>query len=124
MITLLHRQPTYTLNIKPPFWEISEYLKGNESILFDIVGNVIMLLPLGILVPIWIRKADSLKKVALTGCFISVFIEIIQLITTRGFFEIDDIVHNTLGTLIGALIGCPLARWLYSQQENIPPSDT
>ena len=124
LITLLYRQPTHTHNIKPPFWEISEYLKGNERIMFDILANIIMLFPLGIFVPIWIKKADSLKKIAVAGLIVSVCIEITQLITTRGFFETDDIVHNTLGTILGGFIGCPFARWLYSQKKTSPLSDT
>ncbi|WP_416388616.1 VanZ family protein [Enterocloster clostridioformis] len=38
------------------------------------------------------------------GFCLSCIIEMIQLITERGHFQIDDIVTNTLGTLIGALI--------------------
>ena len=118
IITLLWRKPTYTHNIKPPFWEITELIKGNESLLFDIIANTIMLFPLGILAPLWLRKADNVKKVALTGFLVSLVIEITQLITTRGYFEIDDLFHNTLGAVIGALIGCPLARWIFSDSKS------
>lgn len=118
LITLLCRQPLNTHNIKPPFWEIAELIKGNESILFDIIANIIMLFPLGIFLPLWIRKVDSVKKVALTSFIVSLCIEIIQLITTRGYFEIDDLFHNTLGAVIGSLIGCPLARLLWSKEKN------
>ena len=118
VITLLSRKPTHTHNIKPPFWEITELIKGNENMLFDIIANTIMLFPLGILVPLCIRKADSVKKVALTGFFVSLAIEITQLITTRGYFELDDMFHNTLGGFIGAFIGCPLAGWLCSEDKR------
>jgi glycopeptide antibiotics resistance protein len=118
MITLLHRKPTYSHNIKPPFWEITELINGNEKILFDIIGNIIMLLPLGIFLPLFVRKADSPKKIALIGLIVSLFIEITQLITTRGFFEIDDLFHNTLGAFIGAFIGCPLAKYIFSKDDS------
>ena len=118
LITLIYRQPLYTHNIKPPFWEISEYLKGNDRLLFDIIANIIMLIPFGFFLPLWTRKADKLKKVALAGLVFSLCIEIIQLITTRGYFEIDDLFHNTLGAFIGALIGCPLAKWFYKEKSN------
>ena len=40
----------------------------------------------------------------ITGIFLSVLIEVIQLIYHRGLFEFDDIVHNTLGNVIGILV--------------------
>ena len=118
VVTLLHRQPTGTHNVKPPFWEISQLINGNEKLLFDIIGNIMLLFPLGIAVPLWIKKADNVKKVALIGAGVSLFIEVTQLITTRGYFEIDDLFHNTLGAVLGAFIGCPLAKRIYSK-ENI-----
>lgn len=76
-----------------------------------------LLFPLGIAVPLWIKKADNVKKVALIGAAVSLFIEVTQLITTRGYFEIDDLFHNTLGAVMGALIGCPLAKRIYSKKN-------
>jgi len=35
------------------------------------------------------------------GLLLSSSIEFIQLISHRGLFEFDDIIHNTLGTIIG-----------------------
>ena len=37
----------------------------------------------------------------LLGLLLSVSIEVIQLLSYRGLFEFDDIIHNTLGTAIG-----------------------
>ena len=45
-----------------------------------------------------IRKA---LLVALMGCGISVLIEALQFFFMRGFSEVDDVMHNTLGCLIG-----------------------
>ncbi|MCR4796690.1 MULTISPECIES: VanZ family protein [Ruminococcus] len=118
VITLLHRQPTGTHNVKPPFWEIAELIKGNEKLLFDIIGNILLLLPLGIFLPLWIKKIDEVKKVALGGFLVSLLIEITQLITTRGYFEIDDLFHNTLGAVLGGLIGCRLARRIFPKEET------
>ncbi|WP_019680545.1 VanZ family protein [Ruminococcus flavefaciens] len=117
-ITLLYRKPTNTHRIKPPFWEITELIKGNESLLFDIIANTIMLFPLGIFAPLCFRKADKPKKIALIGLIVSVSIEIAQLVTTRGLFEIDDIFHNTLGAFLGAYIGCPLAKRIFTEDSS------
>ena len=118
MITLLLRRPTYSHNVKPPFWEITELIKGNRGLLFDIIGNTIMLLPLGILLPICFRRADNPKTIAFIGFLVSFFIEVTQLITKLGYFEIDDLFHNTLGAFIGAFIGCSIARWIYANDDH------
>ena len=117
-ITLIWRKPTYTHNFKPPFWEISQLIGGNRQMLFDIIGNILLLFPLGFFLPIWFRKADKPKKVVLICFFVSVAIEITQLITTRGYFETDDLLHNTIGALMGALLGCSLAKQLYTDNKK------
>lgn len=118
LVTLIWRLPTHVHEMKPPFWEISEVIRGNQRLIFDIVANSIMLLPLGILLPLWIKKANSPKKTAIAGLILSMVIELIQLITTRGLFEIDDLFHNTLGAFIGGFIGCPLANWIFSRESG------
>jgi glycopeptide antibiotics resistance protein len=35
------------------------------------------------------------------GFSLSFFIELMQLISTRGIFSVDDIIHNVLGCVIG-----------------------
>lgn len=118
LITLIWRKPTYTHNFKPPFWEIAQLIKGNGRLLFDIIGNILLLFPLGFFLPIWFRKTDRPKKVILICFCVSIAIEITQLITTRGYFETDDLLHNTIGASMGALIGCSLAKWLNSENKN------
>ena len=46
----------------------------------------------------------SWKRVILLGFGISVVIEFTQFLTARGLAEIDDVISNTVGALIGALI--------------------
>lgn len=59
-----------------------------------------MLIPVGTIIPC----LSKYKKFAITiasGVSISLFIELLQLVTKRGLFEFDDIIHNTLGVIIG-----------------------
>jgi len=44
------------------------------------------------------------RIIALAGCVLSISIEIFQYIYQRGFSEVDDVMHNTLGCLIGIAI--------------------
>ena len=39
-----------------------------------------------------------------TNSNISVLIELAQLISYRGLFEFDDVIHNALGTALGVLL--------------------
>lgn len=88
----------------PPFWEIWEIIHGDTEMVYYLIGNVIMLMPLGFLLPVWFKNVDNWKKAALIGLAVSTAIEVIQLITSRGLFEFDDIIHNTLGAVAGYYI--------------------
>ena len=69
-----------------------------------VVENVLLFVPYGILVP-WVfkgcRKFFSSFLIGITTSFI---VECLQLITARGYFQIDDILTNTLGAIIGYYI--------------------
>lgn len=66
--------------------------------------NIVMFLPLGFLLPMMWRKFDSVLYCLLAGFFCSASIELIQFITKRGYSELDDILCNTIGAVIGYLI--------------------
>jgi|GEM_PF-5548668 len=61
--------------------------------------------PLGIL--LGIKKNDA-KKILLIGASASLLIEICQLITMHGVCDIDDVILNTVGVIMGWPI-CKLA---------------
>ena len=62
----------------------------------QIIANVIMFIPIGILVG-WLWKWRGLFVAA----GLSVGIEILQLVTSRGLCEFDDVFHNMIGAVIG-----------------------
>ncbi|WP_455539224.1 VanZ family protein [Terrisporobacter sp.] len=69
-----------------------------------LILNILMLAPLGFLLPLISKKFDSAKNVLLVAFTFTVFIELFQLITHRGIFELDDLFHNTIGSMIGYFI--------------------
>ncbi len=83
-----------------PFWSYPEIVKGNKFIFVEVVMNGIMLLPVGFLFPVMMGR-PCFKMTVVCSFFFSLSIELLQLVTRRGFFEFDDIFHNTLGALIG-----------------------
>ena len=67
------------------------------------VENIIMFIPLGVLLPILFRKFRNGWVCVLTGFICSCSIEILQHITQTGYLQLDDVVTNTTGTLLGWL---------------------
>ena len=68
------------------------------------IENIIMLIPFGVLAPIVLKQMRKIRFCVLTGFLLSCGIEISQLITQRGYCQLDDVVTNTAGTLIGWVI--------------------
>jgi len=70
----------------------------------EILGNLLLFLPMGLVLPYLFGKSDTKKKYLLTFTFAfsaSLMIEIAQYLTMLGTFETDDLLHNTWGALIG-----------------------
>ncbi len=78
----------------------------NYYSIFDrqIIGNLIMLLPLGIYLPLLYNKISGFIKVLLVAILISSSIEIIQLMVSNRGTDIDDVILNSIGAGIGYII--------------------
>lgn len=63
--------------------------------------NIVLFLPLGFLCPLISRYYQSVKHTFFIGCGLSLFIEIIQLFTQYRATDIDDLISNTVGALLG-----------------------
>jgi glycopeptide antibiotics resistance protein len=61
-------------------------------------------IPLGFLLPVVFVNIRSLRNIILTSVCVSIFIEAMQYILTLGVFDIDDIILNLLGTVLGFLL--------------------
>lgn len=70
----------------------------------NLIGNIAMFIPVGIVWPVCFRKIDTVGKTILAGLGFTLCIEISQLLFYERGSDIDDIILNTLGTAIGALI--------------------
>lgn len=85
----------------------------------NIVLNIVMFIPFGILLPLLYPKLRGSWRV-IGICFCGTFlIEVCQLVTKRGIFEIDDIIHNVLGALIGYGLFCCVFVLMYSRPVQI-----
>jgi hypothetical protein len=77
------------------------YNVDDRSMLLNVIGNFALFIPTGIVTPILYRNLASLKKVTLTGFLISLTIEIIQLPFAVRASDVDDLILNTAGCLLG-----------------------
>jgi glycopeptide antibiotics resistance protein len=86
-----------------PFKTILYFLKGNNGLLIaciNILGNIIALVPLGFLVPLVFQNINWKKSLAL-AIISGLAIEWTQLYLHIGIFDIDDVLLNGLGVMIG-----------------------
>ena len=67
----------------------------------NLIGNIAMFIPIGIIWPSVYRKLDTHKKVIAAGVGFSLLIEILQLPFYDRVTDIDDLILNSLGFLIG-----------------------
>ena len=72
--------------------------------LLNIIGNIAMFIPVGIVWPICFRKLDNIKKTVFAGVGLVLLIELTQLICPERHTDIDDLILNTSGVVIGACI--------------------
>lgn len=82
------------------------YLNSNLSqtiIIQNLLGNILLFTPLGIIAP-YIYRSYRPLKVVIHGFLLSLFFETVQLLTGFGSFDVDDLILNTLGILLGTLI--------------------
>lgn len=86
------------------FWSWYEIIAGNTALFEEIVLNMILLLPAGMLLPFVFDKKIKWYKAFVVGFIFSAFIEVCQLVLCRGLFEWDDMTHNALGAMVGCIV--------------------
>ena len=100
---LVHSARTWGVKNIPH--ELTFMTKGLRNFL----GNILLLIPLGYLVPVLRQGFNRWWKMALLGIGASMVIETVQLASHRGYFDLDDVLLNSFGCAIGWLC---YNRWL------------
>lgn len=90
-----------------PFHEILRYWNYRDQLgmltFTNLLGNIAIFIPLGFLEALVVDKRSFLKT-SLDGFLLSLLVEICQMITRVGTFDVDDLILNTLGTMLGYLV--------------------
>ncbi len=89
-----------------PFLEIRRFITYRDSLslgalLLNLFGNVLVFSPFGFLIPMFRNEETSWYNILLFTFLFSLCIELTQLISMVGVFDVDDLILNTLGGMIG-----------------------
>jgi len=93
-----------------PLFTIKNYLyviihRSNDDVLIhciiNLLGNVLLFIPLGYLLPKIFAEQENLFRFFLTCTLSILLVELVQLFTLLGSFDVDDIILNLSGMLLG-----------------------
>lgn len=102
-----------------PFRTIKNYIKysGFLHTMINIMGNVIIFVPFGILLPEIFSKARNILKILGITFATSFFVEFIQFFIGRSV-DIDDLMLNVLGSVIGYFIWKKNLRFKFAKKKR------
>ncbi|MGO4549301.1 VanZ family protein [Paenibacillus sp. 2TAB23] len=98
----------YSYNLVP-FYTIKKYIIYHDHFNFDtwfknLFGNIILFIPIGVFLPLLNRRYSSGIALAAASIVIITAVELMQMLMRVGSFDIDDIILNTFGALLGLLV--------------------
>lgn len=85
-----------------PFREMTRYSIGSKSFFYNVIGNIVLFIPFGFIICDFF-KGKKIKHVVIPSFITSLSAELIQFQIGRAF-DVDDVILNTLGALIGFMI--------------------
>lgn len=83
-----------------------------------VIENVLLFIPYGFLYRWNFRQTGTVWRCLLLGAVTSLGIELMQLVTARGYFQIDDILTNTIGALLGGILFWAVAKLLSLRRKG------
>lgn len=84
------------------------------------IMNLVLFVPVGLLTGVVFRN-EKWYYVVLSSLLLSVIIELLQFMLNRGYAEVDDIIHNTIGAILGFGLFC-LFEWIYKKILKLIPN--
>ena len=98
-LTLFNRTPGSVPRLElTTFWSYQKAWAGDVMMREEIILNILLFIPLGYLLCF---SGLGWWKVALIGVCLSSTTEVIQYLTRLGLCELDDLISNGLGTMMG-----------------------
>lgn len=113
-LTLLYLGALFFLTMLPASRPVAQYnnlvplksiifdlQRGGQLLLINVIGNIIAFMPVGLLVPQLSAWRRSWLAVAVSALVLSASIEILQRTLTRRVSDVDDVLLNVFGALLG-----------------------
>ena len=94
------------------FWSWRKALSGSQDGILVLVENIILIAPIGFLLPFINEKRFWALPTILIGFLFTVGIEMSQMLLKRGVFELDDIMNNTIGVVLGYVMA-KVVLWVW-----------
>lgn len=106
-----------------PFKEIRRYLVywreiGAVYVLLNLFGNMVCFVPFGFVLPIISKAQRRFGKILALSFFSSLLVELIQLVSKVGSCDVDDILLNTLGGILGYGLFCLFHRIFLRKEKG------
>ncbi|MFF2480249.1 VanZ family protein [Paenibacillus sp. NPDC058071] len=109
-----------------PFRTIWNYIAHHSNrfvAFYNVVGNVAAFMPFGYLLPLLLPSQFRALRIAAASFLFSLLLECLQLLGAVGSFDVDDLILNTAGGVLGywLLQGLRQARALLSGKRKTKP---
>ena len=120
-VTLVGRSAVTVQKIRPLFSSYREaWYTASVTDWRNIILNYCLFIPFGIWLPVGTKFFRKMYRVGIAALVLTTTIEIIQVIQKTGVFELDDILGNVLGALIGfGIFG--IAYYIIGRKRNAEP---
>lgn len=92
---------------------------GLTASFLNIGGNILGFMPFGFMLPVVHRNLNRFRLVSVLGFSMSLLVECVQLVGRVGSFDVDDMLLNTIGTMLGYLLFalCNGIRKVYDEKK-------
>ena len=102
-------------------WHYKAIGQGMMLYFPEIIMNIVVFIPIGFVIGLIFRKTSGWQTI-LAGMSISVGVELFQWFFRKGFADVDDVIHNTLGCLVGFVLWRGCAKWILRSKSytNLP----
>ena len=121
----------YSVNLIPfkTVWGyVEDYMAQGPWILTlairNIGGNFILFFPMGMFLPCLFPKTQKFRRTLLISFCTILCVELIQLLLRRGIFDVDDLILNISGWLIGfAVLKIPFVNKILMKMYLLPQAE-
>lgn len=97
-----------------PFKTILTYLSGHPTWIVaknNLIGNIALFVPLGLFLPFLSEHSLKFRTVTSIALVVGVAMESTQILFRTGVFDVDDIILNAIGIVVGYGIFIYVKKW-------------